>query len=205
MNKKELENEIETHLKNYYIIKREFDIYKYIKQNAEIYNKETNQIAYFLKPVLYSLLNSTLLGICKMLDQREQKNIYELLNRFKNNIDNIITTKNSEKEKDNILETINSKIDELDLKQNTIGNLKTYRDKIIAHADKKFFDNPDKIFIDFNTKYEELETMLNMIENILNELLYMVCDTKYVFLEEYKDDYQYLLECIKEHNEKAKK
>ncbi len=205
MNKKELENEVEAYLKYYYIVKQEFDIYKYIKQNAELYSRETKQIAYFLNPVLYSLLNSTLLAIYKLLDNREEKNIYKVFNIFIQNLNEIVTNKNSKKEKNEILKIINAKKEEIDSKQELLNNIKEYRDKIIAHSDKKYFAQPDQVFKDFNMKYEDLEKMLIIIEKILNELLYIVCDTKFVFLEEYKDDYKYLLECIKEHNIKLQK
>ena len=213
MNKKELENEVEAYLKYYYIVKQEFDIYKYIKQNAELYSRETKQIAYFLNPVLYSLLNSTLLAIYKLLDNREEKNIYKVFNIFIQNLNEIVTNKNSKKEKNEILTIMltatscgnNAKKEEIDSKQELLNNIKEYRDKIIAHSDKKYFAQPDQVFKDFNMKYEDLEKMLIIIEKILNELLYIVCDTKFVFLEEYKDDYKYLLECIKEHNIKLQK
>lgn len=205
MNKKELENEVETYLKYYYIVKQEFDIYKYIKQNAELYSRETKQIAYFLNPVLYSLLNSTLLAIYKLLDNKEEKNIYKILNIFIQNLNEIVTNKNSKKEKNETLKIINAKKEEIDSKQELLNNIKEYRDKIIAHSDKKYFAHPDQVFKDFNMKYEDLEKMLISIEKTLNELLYIVCDTKFVFLEEYKDDYKYILECIKEHNTKLEK
>ena len=79
MNKETLQKEIENYIHYYYGIKKSFDLYKYIKENSEIYPKETQQIAYFLKPVLDSLLNSTLLDMSKILDCRNEKNINKLI------------------------------------------------------------------------------------------------------------------------------
>ena len=46
MDKESLQNEIENYIHYYYGIKKWFDIYKYIKENSEIYSKETQQIVF---------------------------------------------------------------------------------------------------------------------------------------------------------------
>ena len=86
MEKKTLKNEIEKYLDYYYGIKQYFDIYKYIKENTEVYSKETKQIAFFLKPILVSLLNSTLLDISKIVDRRNEKNLNKLIDRCRANV-----------------------------------------------------------------------------------------------------------------------
>ena len=77
MDKEKLKGEIEKYLNYYYDVKRAFDLYRYIKENAEIYPNETKQISFFLHTVLISLLNNTLLDVSKILDNRNDKNIYK--------------------------------------------------------------------------------------------------------------------------------
>ena len=85
---KETINEIKYFLDYYYEVNREFDLYKYIKENQEIYTKETQEISYFLNVILVSLLNSTLLNISKILDKRNEKNMYRLLEHCIQNMNN---------------------------------------------------------------------------------------------------------------------
>ncbi len=202
MNKQQLQNEIEIYIRYYYTIKKEFDLYKFIKQNSEIYKKETAQISFFLQPILYSLLNSVLLDTCQLVDSRNDKYLENLLNICIQNLKEILVNPNSKKEKDEKLKIINEKKNILESKQQIIFNLKAYRDKSLAHRDKEYFEDSNKVFEDYNTTYEEMENLLSVIQGILNELLYMTCNTSYCFTEEYKTDYKYILECIKYYNQK---
>ena len=198
MNKETLEKEIENYIRYYYGIKKSFDLYKYIKENSVIYPKETQQIAYFLKPVLDSLLNSTLLDMSKILDCRNEKNINKLIETcianvkfFCNNPDNI-------KERNEKLKLFKELKEEIEKNTSVIENLKTYRDVHLAHTDKKYFMDSKKLFEEYKTTYEDIEKVLNLIINSLNKLLSCLCQTTYAFDTHYKDSYKYILECIKE-------
>lgn len=198
MNKEALEKEIENYIRYYYGIKKSFDLYKYIKENSVIYPKETQQIAYFLKPILVSLLNSTLLDISKILDCRNEKNINKLIETcianvklFCNNSDNI-------KEKNEKLKLFKELKEEIEKNTSVIENLKTYRDVHLAHTDKKYFMDSKKLFEEYKTTYEDIENVLNLIIKSLNKLLSCLCQTTYAFDTQYKDSYKYILECIKE-------
>lgn len=161
MDRECLKNEIENYIRYYYGIKKSFDIYKYIKQNSEIYPKETEQISFFLQPILDSLLNSTLLDISKILDSRNQKNINKLMEKCIANIKLFCNDSNDVKEK-------NEKL---------------------------------KLFKEYKTTYEDIERILKTIMDSLNKILYSLCETTYAFNDEYKNNYKYILECIKEHRE----
>lgn len=198
MNKETLEKEIENYIRYYYGIKKSFDLYKYIKENSVIYPKETQQIAYFLKPVLDSLLNSTLLDMSKILDCRNEKNINKLIETcianvkfFCNNPDNI-------KERNEKLKLFKELKEEIEKNTSVIENLKTYRDVHLAHTDKKYFMDSKKLFEEYKTTYEDIENVLNLIIKSLNKLLSCLCQTTYAFDTQYKDSYKYILECIKE-------
>ena len=51
------------------------------------------------------------------------------------------------------------------------------------------------------TTYEDIEIILNVIVDSLNKILYSLCETTYAFNDNYKRDYKYILECIKEYRE----
>lgn len=198
MEKENLKNEIENYLQYYYEIKKTFDIYKYIKENSVIYSKETQQIAFFLKPILLSLLNSTLLNISKIVDCRNQKNLNKLINICIANVVYFCNNPNSVNEKHEKLKLFNKIKNELEKNNSVIEKLNIYRDVYLAHTDKKYFMNFQKLFKEYKTTYEDIERILKVIVDSLNKLLYSLCETTYVFNDEYKKEYIYILECIKE-------
>ena len=201
MEKEILKNEIENYLQYYYGIKKCFDIYKYIKENAEVYPSETQQIAFFLKPILSSLLNSTLLDISKIVDCRNQKNLNNLIDRCIANVVHFCNNPNSVNEKQKKLKLFREIKDKLEKNSLVIKNLNTYRDVYLAHTDKKYFMNSKKMFEEYKTTYEDIEIILNVIVDSLNKILYSLCETTYAFNDNYKRDYKYILECIKEYRE----
>ena len=198
MNKETLQKEIENYIHYYYGIKKSFDLYKYIKENSEIYPKETQQIAYFLKPILVSLLNSTLLDMSKILDCRNQKNINKLIETCIANVKLFCNKPDNIKERNEKLKLFKELKEEIEKNTSVIENLKTYRDVHLAHTDKKYFMNSKKLFEKYKTRYEDIENVLNLIIKSLNKLLSCLCQTTYVFDTQYKDSYKYILDCIKE-------
>ena len=198
MDKEKLKGEIEKYLNYYYDVKRAFDLYRYIKENAEIYPNETKQISFFLHTVLISLLNNTLLDVSKILDNRNDKNIYKLLEVCNQNIKLFCEDEKNTKEKNEKLNLIKRIKEKIGFKKDLIEKLKTYRDKSLAHTEGK-----NKLFNEVKTTYEEIEDILEVIEESLNELLYALCNTTYVFNDKYKNDYTYILKCIKEFRENS--
>lgn len=199
MDKESLQNEIENYIHYYYGIKKSFDIYKYIKENSEIHPKETQQIAFFLQPILVSLLNSTLLDMSKILDCRNRKNVNKLIERCIANVKLFCKDPNSIKEKNEKSELFKEIKEKLKNNKDVIEKLKKYRDVYLAHTDKDYFMNPKKLFEEYKTTYEDIERVLKLIVDLLNKILYSLCGTTYVFNEDYKREYKYILECIKEH------
>lgn len=203
MDKEKLKGEIEKYLNYYYDVKRAFDLYRYIKENAEIYPNETKQISFFLHTVLISLLNNTLLDVSKILDNRNDKNIYKLLEVCNQNIKLFCEDEKNTKEKNEKLNLIKRIKEKIGFKKDLIEKLKTYRDKSLAHTEGKYFRDVNKLFNEVKTTYEEIEDILEVIEESLNELLYALCNTTYVFNDQYKNDYTYILKCIKEFRENS--
>lgn len=201
MDRECLKNEIESYIHYYYGIKKSFDIYKYIKQNSEIYPKETEQISFFLQPILVSLLNSTLLDMSKILDSRNQKNVNKLMEKCIANIKLFCDDSNDVREKNEKLKLFKKIKQELETNKLVIEKLNIYRDVYLAHTDKDYFMNAKKLFEEYKTTYEDIEKILKTIIDALNKILYSLCETTYVFNDEYKNNYKYILECIKEHRE----
>lgn len=201
MDRESLKNEIESYIYFYYGIKKSFDIYKYIKQNSEIYPKETKQIAFFLKPILVSLLNSILLDMSKILDSRNQKNVNKLIEKCIANVKLFCNNPNDIKEKNEKLKLFKEIKEELEKNNLVIENLNIYRDVYLAHTDKDYFMDAKKLFEEYKTTYEDIERVLKLIVDSLNKILYSLCETTYAFNDDYKREYKYILECIKEYRE----
>lgn len=154
-----------------------------------------------MKPILVSLLNSTLLDMSKILDSRNQKNVNKLIEKCIANVKSFCNDANNIKEKNEKLELFKELKQELENNRTVIENLNTYRDVYLAHTDKDYFMNAKKLFKEYKTTYEDIERVLKIIVNSLNKILYSLCETTYAFNDDYKREYKYILECIKVHRE----
>ena len=131
------------------------------------------------------------------------KNIYKLLEVCNENIKLFCENEKDAKEKNEKLTLIKRIKEKIGFKKDLIEKLKTYRDKSLAHTEGKYFRDVNKLFNEVKTTYEEIEDILEVIEESLNELLYALCNTTYVFNDQYKNDYTYILKCIKEFRENS--
>lgn len=199
MNKEELKNEVEEYLRIYMNIKNSYVLYKCVRENSLIYKDETSQITNFLVIALSDIFSMTIINVCKLLDIRNDKNIIKLINVCKQNIDLFCNSCIARSE-------ALSKINELEININSLDAIiiktKEYRDKYLAHFDKKYWKNVQMLFKEHKLSYEELDTVLNTISNTLNELLRMLCNTSWVIKEYGTGEYEYILNCIKEHLDK---
>ena len=160
MDKEKLKEEIEKYLKYYYDVKRELDLYIHIKKNADIYPNETKQISFFIHTVLTSLLKNILLGIAKIIDSREDKNIYKLLEVCNQNIKIFCEDEKSIKEKNEKLNIIKSIKEKIDQKQDLIKKLTT---SPFLHCNDKY---------GFSTKAEtSLDLIVFPLEFFLDQII----------------------------------
>lgn len=198
MNTEDLKKEIEEYLKIYMNIKNSYILYKHIREESLQYKDETAQISDFLIIILSDIYSMVLINTCKLLDIRNDKNIFKLLNVSEQNIDifdNTFYTDNEIKDK------IKELKDELDSNNQLINILKIYRDKYLTHIDKDYWGNVQKLFKDHRITFKEIELILALISKIQNELLSMLCNTKWVIKDYGTEEYSYILKSIKEHLE----
>lgn len=198
MNKEDLKKEIEEYLKIYMNIKNSYILYKHIREESLQYKDETAQISNFLIIILSDMYSMVLINTCKVLDIRNDKNIFKLLNVSEQNIDIFDNTFYTD---DEIKDKIKELKDELDSNNQLINILKIYRDKYLTHIDKDYWGNVQKLFKEHRITFEEIELILTLISKILNELLSMLCNTKWVIKDYGTEEYSYILKSIKEHLE----
>lgn len=119
----------------------------------------------------------------KLIDKREDKSIFKLINCCKNQKEQFLNefidefyneeTKITEKvlvKKVNVLDDINNFKLELNKYSKQIENIKSQRDKVYAHQDKKYFYDNGKVNEDFKITYNDIDEILNLIYKNLNIL-----------------------------------
>lgn len=189
MNEQDFRNEIGTYVNYFRALDEKFELYKHIKKHVKDYEKETNNIANYLIVVLDSLLDEVLIGTYKFFDKNSGKNLYDLMKKcrefFQNNCP----------EKIHIIDEIEKEINSHDT---ILLNLKTYRDKHLAHTDKEYFGNASKLLKDYPTTYEEIEEIHTTIKELLNKLSSIINGVQYGYTPAHvKDEYDYVLKCLK--------
>lgn len=85
MKKDELKKEIEQYINNLRIATESFELNKGIKMLVNNYQNEINSIGSFTKITLISLQTTFIMETCKLVDIREDKNIFRLLNICESN------------------------------------------------------------------------------------------------------------------------
>jgi len=76
-----------------------------------------------------------------------------------------------------IVEEVNEQFERIEEKKELIKKIGLYRDKWFAHRDKKYFDNPDKIWEENPLLFEELETLVTLSNEIVGESFGTLKDT----------------------------
>lgn len=179
----DLDNEISQYFKVINSALDDFELYKGILSNIKGNEKKINQINGFLYTILNSLKYSFVMKTAKLVDEREDKNIFKLINCCENQQNQFLTefidefynedTKTTEKvfiKKVNVLDDINNFKLNLNNYKTQIENIKAQRDKIYAHSDKKYFYDGSKINEDFKVTYNDIDEILNLIYKNLNIL-----------------------------------
>ena len=161
----------------------DFELYKGILSNVQGNEKEIKQINGFLYNVLNSLKYSFVMKTAKLIDKREDKSIFKLINCCENQKEQFLNefidefyneeTKITEKvlvKKVNVLDDINNFKLELNKYSKQIENIKSQRDKVYAHQDKEYFYDNGKVNEDFKITYNDIDEILNLIYKNLNIL-----------------------------------
>lgn len=130
---------------------------------------------YFFRLVAYSFNRTILIELCKLFsDKKKQKSIVDFLKKAREHTSSIEASKfNPASQKREILkpEVYHSYIDEqeklITSKNKIIINLKTHRDKALAHSDSAYFSDPEKLYKNFPLDTEEIDELMKVATEIL--------------------------------------
>ncbi len=89
--------------------------------------------------------------------------------------------------------------------EQTINNLTTWRDKVIAHIDHKFLLTGKIISKEYPLKHQQLEEVINTLMGILNRYSYAYNSSTFLEKIPGEDDVQYLMDSIRLKKEERKK
>ena len=62
---------------------------------------------------------------------------------------------------------INGHLAKINQRKGVIDRLKTHRDKAIAHLDKTYFENPDKLYLDHPLHDSDVLDLLDLVKDVL--------------------------------------
>lgn len=158
-----------------------FNIYKQTLCSLNEHKNKANQVASFLYPMLDSLKFAFVIETTRLINKREDKCIWKLLDnikmqykKFPVEMYDIFTDSETGEEYKEFIRKVDIKSDvlkfesELNQYSEQFESLKGLRDKIYAHLDKKYFYDRKKISEEYVVCYQDIEGILNIIHKNLN-------------------------------------
>lgn len=132
---------------------------------------------YFFQLSTYSMTRIYLVELATILSEREERSLIDWLKKAREHATSICPTRynpNFKGEREPIkAKEYQSLIDqnrsELDSHENVITRIKAWRDKLIAHLDKTYFDNPSAIYMDYPINNTEIDQLIEIVSKILHE------------------------------------
>lgn len=138
-----------------------------------------NTGSHFFSLTLFSFGRTILLELCKFVSNNEEKSLIVWLHKAKENAKELspsLYNKNSDDSREripltaeNYIKIIDEHLDQLQKHNNTIKSLKGRRDKVLAHTDKAFFNNPTKVFDKYPLSNLDINALMNSISEILSK------------------------------------
>ncbi len=145
--------------------------------------------ASFFNLVQKTFNQTLLIELCKFIDEDEEKSLRDLFIKckicakpleptsfkvIKGKIREVIPP-------DNYRVIVNNLIAKLDAHNEIIENLKTRRDKALAHTDASFFNNPDKHYETYPLMAADITQLLKTVDKILKEQALYLLEADYDF------------------------
>jgi len=136
-----------------------------------------NQGFHFFQLSTYSMTRIYFVELAAILSEREERSLIDWLNKAREHAKSISPTRYNpdyEDEREPIkAEEYQSIIDqnqiELASHKIVISRIKAWRDKLIVHFDKKYFDDPSAIYQGYQINNTEIDQLLKSISKILHE------------------------------------
>jgi hypothetical protein len=190
------------------------------KYKATSYLDELNQAPHFFTYTIKAHLDDALLTLSRILDRHEDSlSIWKFLNFAEQNC-RIFSTEAFRKrmrQKPNYdeywvkshtsitLNEIQEDRQKLKSLEHTVNNLKTWRDKVIAHIDRKFLRRGKIISEEYPLQRQQLQEVIDTLFKILNR--YSGAFNSSTFAEKFvgEDDIQYLMDSIRSDIQERKK
>lgn len=137
-----------------------------------------NISSYFFELATYSMSRTVLVELASLLSSREDKSLLDWLKKA------IIHAKSLEPSRYNpgssgpdrtVLSVteyrgvLDGHIAQIDAHFDLISRIKGRRDKAIAHLDKKYFDDPESLGMDYPVRIEEVDLLIDQVSEILRE------------------------------------
>lgn len=205
----DLEKEIDKYFKIINDAKNSFDLYKGILSNAKENDKKVSKISSFLYPVLNALKFSFVVQTAKLVDKREDKSIWKLIecckqqkNEFLTEFVNTYIDEDTGKEETFFLKKVDIMSDltvfeeKLNEHSQAIINLKAQRNKIYAHNDKDYFYDKSNISEMYLVTYQDIEDILNLLFQQLNVISLDYNRRVYSSYPSSIKDYEYIISKI---------
>ena len=188
-----------------------FRLYKDLKSSIHHYQSEFNQSNTFWFLTLSSLLDTSLLRLCRIYDFDPRVNsLFNLLNLIKENLDIFDEKKFRERLKDNPFVDSLAKYKrkpeqkQLDLdiqfvskdSNKLVENLFMWRNNIIAHKSSKYIIKELNYISDYPLSFSDIDELLTKGMSIINRYSHLFWASTYSPQIVGYDDYKYILSCI---------
>lgn len=136
----------------------------------------------FMEISIFNLQTMIMLETYKLAAEKEQISVRELLKHCQTHYSQIepsVYDREAENQrrilsKEEYEDIITKNIEALDAHNETIDHLKAIRDKSIAHADKKYFQDSDRLYADFPLKWKKLIALIECLKSILKDHIVLI-------------------------------
>lgn len=129
---------------------------------------------YFFALVGYSFRRIILVELASLLSEGEEKSLLDWLGKAREHAAHLqpsLYDASCSRQRSMVLdeyrEIIERQLSEIGRHQDTIERIKTHRDKAIAHLDRAYFNNPEKLYMDYPLKDDDIDCLLDLVKNIL--------------------------------------
>jgi len=136
----------------------------------------------FMEISIFNLQTMIMLETYKLAAEKEQISVRELLKHCQTHhsqIEPSVYDREAENQrrilsKEEYEDIITKNIEALDAHNETIDHLRAIRDKSIAHADKKYFQDSDRLYADFPLKWKNVIVLIECLKIILKKHIVLI-------------------------------
>lgn len=129
---------------------------------------------YFFALVSYSFARTITVELCALLSSREQRSLVDWLEKAHKHASSLGPEQyHVERDTYELIDPeeysqiINGHLAKINQRKGVIDRLKTHRDKAIAHLDKTYFENPDKLYLDHPLHDSDVLDLLDLVKDVL--------------------------------------